>query len=454
MNSNIKVLLVYPNIWSEVFPLSVLTLSALLKQHDYEVRAFTALHYRRVNKPHGLMASEGVDDAVFTEFCNCVKEFQPDVIGLSVVEDAFPLACRLLDALQEFDGTVIMGGVFATFAPEKAIAHRRIDMICIGEGERPLLELCSRLQHDQSLRGIAGLWIRLADGTIEKTPPGEAIELDDLPTPDYSILDRQRFNGPMPLIPHRGCPYACTFCNSPSQSSLMDVTSGQRFFRKQSMSVLRRDLEVLITQYAGKLNQQGVYFCSDTLLAWSAREFDEFIELYADYKVPFVCHTTAETITADKIKKLVSVGLKLMNVGIQHGNEVFRREVLKRSTPNDELQMRFHIAADNGAVVSADFIMGFPLETPQLAQDTIDLSRRIRATARGCSLFVPYHGTALRALAVEKGYLQVDELAVWSPEQSQLDMPGFPRQAISRMMQEFDRTAPLLRQDWCHWPTA
>ena len=54
-----------------------------------------------------------------------------------------------------------------------------------------------------------------------------------------------------------------------------------------------------------------------------------------------------------------------------------------------------------------------------------------------CSLFVPYHSTALRELAIKNGYLRPDVLAVGSPEESQLDMPDFSKQAISQKMQAF-----------------
>lgn len=438
MNTKAKVLLVYPNIWSEIFPLSVMTLSAVLKQHGFEVRVFSAEHRRKANCPPLTVAIEGPDEKVFDEFRDTLSEFQPDVIAMSVVEDAFPLASRLLAVISDHRGVVIVGGVFATFAPEKCIAHPDVDAICIGEGESPLVELCERLHNNKPLQGIPGLWIKQGDGTIQKNPMGAPVVLDDLPTPDYSILDRQKFNGAVPLIAHRGCPYACTFCNSPAQARLMDDVSRSTYFRKQGMASLSRDLQVLTTQHASRINGNGLYFCSDTLLAWTAREFDEFIEIYSDYKIPFVCHSTPETITAFKMDKLVSVGLKLMNIGVQHGNEVFRRDVLKRRMPNRELKYRFDIASASGAMTSADFIMGFPLETPVLARDTIEFSREIKTTARGCSLFVPYHGTALRELAIRKGYLKPDVLAVWSPEVSQLEMPDFPKEDISRMMLEFN----------------
>ncbi len=437
MNSNTKVLLVYPNIWSDVFPLSILILSAVLKQQGFSVQVFSAVHRRRVNSPPNTVVAEGPNTEAFDEFRQIINSYQPDVIAMSVVEDAYPLASRLLDAIPAYSGVVIVGGVFATFAPEKVIAHPNVTAVCIGEGEKALVQLCECVAQHEPLQNIQNLWIKQRDGSIQKNPKGAPIDLDELPPPDYSVLENQKFQGPVPLMAHRGCPYPCTFCNSPAQARIFDESSKKPFFRKHSMESLQRDLQHLTQHHSSKLSQEGIYFCSDTLLAWSAREFDQFIELYSDYKIPFICHSTPETITADKMDKLVSVGLKLMNIGIQHGNEQFRSEVLKRKMPNKELIKRFDIAAGHGAYISADFIMGFPLETPELAWDSINFSHEIKASVKNCSVFVPYHGTELRELAVRRGYIKSDVLAVWSPEQSQLNMPQFPKEEITRLMREF-----------------
>jgi len=432
-----KVLLVYPNIWSDVFPLSIMTLSAVLKRQGAEVEVFSALQRRSVNAADFAASATGDEAALMSQFRQRLQQFQPDILAFSVVEDAYPIAIRLLESVPDYSGFILMGGVFPTFAPEMVIAHPAVKAICIGEGEQPFMQLCSNFAEGKLADDVPGLWVKRTDGSVRKNPKPELQNLDDLPAPDYSVLDRSHYHGPVPLIAHRGCPYPCTFCNSPAQAKLFQETSNKPFFRKHSIASLQRDLEVLTVAHADKLSNAGIYFCSDTLLAWSGREFDAFIELYSDYKIPFICHTTAETITEDRIKKLVSVGLKLMNVGVQHGNEQFRREVLKRSMPNQELIKRFEIASAQGAWISADFIMGFPLETPELARETIVFSRAIKARVKNCSVFVPYHGTELRRLAVQKGYLQADELAVWNPEQSQLNMPQFPKHEIARLMAEF-----------------
>jgi hypothetical protein len=102
------------------------------------------VHRRRVNSPGQHGWPEGAADQVDTEFLQHIARFEPHLLAFSVVEDAFPLARRLLSALRDYPGRVIVGGVFATFAPDKVIAHPAVDAVCIGEGEYPLSELCDR----------------------------------------------------------------------------------------------------------------------------------------------------------------------------------------------------------------------------------------------------------------------------------------------------------------------
>ena len=41
---------------------------------------------------------------------------------------------------------LIAGGVFPTFAPELVIKNEVVDIVCIGEGENALLDLCEANQ--------------------------------------------------------------------------------------------------------------------------------------------------------------------------------------------------------------------------------------------------------------------------------------------------------------------
>jgi anaerobic magnesium-protoporphyrin IX monomethyl ester cyclase len=95
---------------------------------------------------------------------NKVEIFQPDLIALSTTEDMWLLGTHLLEEVEELISRhripVIAGGVFPTFVPEIVINHRLVDMLCIGEGENTMIDLCERLDKGQFYSDVTNLWIK------------------------------------------------------------------------------------------------------------------------------------------------------------------------------------------------------------------------------------------------------------------------------------------------------
>ena len=52
-------------------------------------------------------------------------------------------------------------------------------------------------------------------------------------------------------------------------------------------------------------NVEYIYFWADTFLAWSQTEFNEFCEMYQDFKLPFWIQTRPETLNEEKVKKRI-----------------------------------------------------------------------------------------------------------------------------------------------------
>jgi radical SAM superfamily enzyme YgiQ (UPF0313 family) len=72
---------------------------------------------------------------------------------------------------------LVAGGMEATFRPELMFELGPFDRVVLGEGERPLLELVSRLRAGQPRGAIPGTAERLANGNIVKFPQ---LALDNL----------------------------------------------------------------------------------------------------------------------------------------------------------------------------------------------------------------------------------------------------------------------------------
>lgn len=476
-----RVLFVYPNLYMmNMMPPAIAVFSALLKQKGIEVALFDTTYYPW-DHAEMVVAGQGVgrfemssdkrkeltlqvrpfnleergitpkQTDMVDDFKNLVDTFRPDLIAMSCVEDTFPQGVYLLDQIRDRNIPTLVGGVFTTFAPHIAIAEESIDMICVGEGEGALVQLCERMAQGKDYSDVKNLWVKDSEGKIRKNLQGPLVDMDTLPVMDFEIFEENRIYRPMagkvyrmiPVETHRGCPYTCTYCNSPSQVTLHRDNNVGKFFRKRSMEKVREELASLINRWKAEY----VYFPADTFLAWTDEEFHRFIRMYEEFKLPFWMQTRPETVTEEKVDLLKSVNCHRVSIGIEHGNEKFRREVVDRRISNDELIDRTNLLGRK-IPVSVNNITGFPLETRDLAFDTIRLNQRLEVDTMNCYTFMPYHGTPLRKVAIDRGYLEPNAVTCSLTAGSILDMPQYPSSEIRKVVRVFSLYARLPESEW------
>ena len=382
--------------------------------------------------------------------------------GCEILHQDF-LAMDLLNSIPQKDRNykTLFGGVFATFAADKLIENEQVDYVCRGEGEDAVVEMCKKLCNGDRIDNVRNFTIR-ANGQIYKNPLRPAVDLDNVPIPDWDLFEPGSIYRPMQgkiwravgIETQRGCPYTCTYCNSPS-NNVIYKDDGQRIFhRKKSIARVKEELDFLVKKY----NPELIYMVVDTFLAMSNKEFDEFKELYMDYKIPFWMNTRAETITEYRAASLEEMNMLRMNIGIEHGNFEYRKKYLKRNV-SDELQIRaFEIVADKKYTSCANSIIGMPDETRELIFDTIKFIRKLpkNVDATGAFIFAPYHGTPLRELAIKKGYLKDHEIASVSntAHHSMLTMPTISKKEISGLLRTYSLYIKFPESRWNEIKTA
>ena len=90
------------------------------------------------------------------------------------------------------------------------------DIVCVGEGEGPVTDLCNALEKKRSYDKVPNLWVKKG-GRIVKNPPRKLIyPLDSLPFPDFGLFDFSKLIATQTktavVIISRGCPYRCGYC--------------------------------------------------------------------------------------------------------------------------------------------------------------------------------------------------------------------------------------------------
>ncbi|PWB52457.1 MAG: radical SAM protein [Candidatus Methanoperedenaceae archaeon] len=456
MSNKFKILLVYPNLQMiNLLPSNISILAACLKQKGFDVELFDTTFYKIEEKsvdekrveilqlrPFNL-SRYGIqykDTDVYDDFRKKVESYKPDLIAPTIVDDTLDLTINLLKTIHDLEIPVCAGGVHTIFAPESSLSHDEIDYVCWGEGEEALPELCQHLKEGASVEKIQNIWSK-SNGKILRKGMRGLVDLDKLPYNDFSLFEEKRFFRPMqgkvyrmvPVEIDRGCPYSCKFCAAPYLRKLYKKETGCNYYRMKSPDRVINEIK----HYIDKYNAEYIYFNSETFLAMSEEKFDYFAREYiSEIHIPFWCQSRVETISDFKISRLAQMGCDRISIGLEHGNEEFRKKILNKTFTNVQAIDAFKTIRKYSIPITVNNMIGFPDETREMVFDTINLNRELYADSINAYIFVPYHGTELREIALKKGYLKKDT-RTHSLINPTLDMPQLSRKSIEGLLRTF-----------------
>ncbi|MBI4707950.1 MAG: radical SAM protein [Candidatus Omnitrophica bacterium] len=464
--NELRILMVYPNLAMMLVPsIAIGLFTKILKREGYALDLFDTTHYvsdensspqNRVKYLQARNFKEKEDLGVkiktdlLGDFRKKVLEFQPDLLLMSVVEDAFLQAVKMLEVIQDLQIPHLMGGVFPTASAQRCMDFSVIRAVGLGEGENTVVEFAEAIRLNKSLEDVSGIWFKDSQGNIHKNHQAPLVNLD-MCRPDFSLFEEARFFRPMggrifktiPVETYRGCPYACSYCNSPMQKNFASKYGLGNFLRRKSMQALHSEISELKEIFSPEF----FYFIDDSFLARPQEEINEFCEMYSKFKLPFWFNTRPENCTLENMQQVKDAGCYRISFGIECGNEEFRKKILNRNVSNAYLIDKFKLIAESGISFSINLIIGFPGETRALVMDTVEFVRSIYGyDTLTVSMFTPYHGTVLRDVAIKNGWLDNGSITKHTTAQSMLNMsaPYLSVDELDGLM----RVLPL----YCYFP--
>ncbi|HPQ19735.1 MAG TPA: radical SAM protein [bacterium] len=442
-----KVLFLYPNLNSYgLTPIGISITSALLKKYGHQTDLFDttfidckdffapktdAVYTKKMEQ---LMFFKPVDlrkvgvckekKDVVEEFRKKVNAFKPDIIAFSFwscqltgEEEGmmYERGKKLLEVANiNYETTgihIIAGGIQPSLEPEKVLDDGVTDIVCIGEGELAYLELAEFLKEKKDIYSIKNLWIK-QDNKIYKNSLRPLIEnLDDLPFADFDLFDDKSFYRPyhgkivrgIDYEFTRGCINQCYYCVGPQLRKLYD---DKKFRREKSIKRIIEEISYLKNKY--KLD---IIRYQDELFL--GMEINKLKQLAKEYRtkvnLPFIIETSVNSLNPDTIECLKTMGCLSVSVGIEHGNEKFREQVLNKFYSNSQAIEAFRLLKKNGISVHAYAMLGFPDETRKLAFDTINLLKYLKVSTYQVSIFQPFYGTELRKICLKKGLINEND---------------------------------------------
>ena len=341
-----------------------------------------------------------VNEYALSEILSVLGEFEPDVVGISVLTPSADVVCELARAIRAVNSSVkiVMGNMHASLFAEELLLGGYADIIVHREGEVTVLELVHILEKCGSLHGVAGISFKEGDEVIHNPLRPHIEDLDSLPYPAWDLMPLDKYNTDprtviktgcveQQILASRGCPNQCTFCSSRTEKSL-----GSKY-RMRSPSKVVDEMLYMHDRYGSKVfsfmdlafplvKQHAIELCKEIIGRRGKRE------------ILWSTECRVKPLDKETLEYMKESGCCRVNFGIESGSIDILKS-LKKNFTVDDVRVATRMAKEVGLEVDGMFMIGLPGETESAIRQTISLAISIDVRYAIFNIFVPYPGCEL-----------------------------------------------------------
>ncbi len=339
------------------------------------------------------------------EYIGSILDQKPDMAAFSLFSHQFGLVRKLAQYTKEAGKIyTIAGGVHPTVAPEETLNDENIDMVCIGEGEEALVELCDKMDQGKDYRNVESIWVKDNGNIIRNNIRPLNDNLESRPFPDRSIFNFKKLSdarlGMLTALAGRGCPYGCTYCCNHQYRKL--YPNPNKYVRFRDPEAVIREINTVKREYP---YLEYVNFLDDTFCL-NKNWLREFLPRFKkEVNMPFHGNSHVNVLSEDIIKLLGDSGCEYLAMGIESGNEDIRKNVLNRHMSNKQIKEAFTLGRKYGIKITSYIMVGVPFEKIENTLESVKLNATVMCHKAHVSIFQPYPHTRLYEICKENGFL-------------------------------------------------
>lgn len=348
------------------------------------------------------------------DLVNTFRALRPSVIGITVYTDCLYDVKLIIEALRKEskEVTICLGGAHVEVYPVETLRLFPIDCIIRGDGEYSFRELCRSIRDKRDWKDIGGIgYIRNGEAVLNK--PWQIDSLDELPFPmrDLSSMHRvgsavARGESITSICSSRGCPFPCTFCNSP--------------YKKYRLRSVENVIAEIIDCYE-RYKIKEFFFYDDLFNLTKERLLEVCNAIsHLPFSVKWSFRGRINTMDEEVIQRCKDAGCNRIHFGVESGTDRIQK-ILKKFLNLDDVKKIFDICHRNGIETVANFMIGAPTETLEEIKETLRFARSLNPTFAELHVLVPYPYTEIYKNMLNKGMLTKD---VWM-EYVENPSPGF-----------------------------
>jgi radical SAM superfamily enzyme YgiQ (UPF0313 family) len=304
-----------------------------------------------------------------------LSTFEPDLVGirsLSIARETF-CACAIKVRKMHPDLPIIAGGPYPSASYQEVLTSEWADLVVIGEGELSFVELIAYLRNKGKLPETLDGTAVLKNGKPLLNNARAPIQvLDTLPFPDYQYLDLEAYRGIKNhclgdssrtafITASRGCPFRCFYCHQ---------LFGSRLRRRSPANI--------IAEMREHIDSRGIteFVFTDDLFNVPLAEAKQVLRAIINDLPPvhlnFPNGMRADQLDLEFLDLLERAGT--VEVALAVESAVPRLQIMMGKNLNVEKAVPFIHEASKRFITRLFFIIGFPTETVEEAQSTIDLA--------------------------------------------------------------------------------
>lgn len=341
-----------------------------------------------------------IEDLNMDQTLNAAREKQPDVVFMETTTPSIEADYQALKKIKEAtQSKIIVGGPHATYFHKEVLTEcQAIDVVIRHEFDTKIARVVSHLDSLDRVPGITyrnnGQIIDNGDGEFEKN-------LDQVPFPDRETIpwhwyteawySRKPF---MNMMTSRGCPYHCAFCLWPQTM----YGHKQRF---RSIDNVMSEIHHMVDRYGTKeINIDDGTFTTNKkrVLEFCRRIQKERV------KIIWTCNGRVDNLDDEMLSEMKKSGCKMIRLGIESGSQEVLDKIKKKLTIK-QIEEGVRLVKKHGIQALGGFMFGFPYDSRQSVEQTIELAKRLSPDQVQFSISMCYPGTSLYEYARKNNLL-------------------------------------------------
>ena len=296
-----------------------------------------------------------------------LKEKKFDIIGFSITHQTLENDIYFMHACKKFSpsSTLVIGGDEATFNYVKVMDIAPIDYTVLGEGEKPMAEMCMKIKNGiTDFTDIPGL-IYKSDSDYKKTGeksceykrtgPNYAMDhkmfSETTVSMDWKVIPYERYwdqiesfyekpnlneTRTVRIFTTNYCPFDCLFCSS---TNFLNAAGGSENKKRANVAGLTPEqIMILLNEVLESHPKTRNIFINDDDFVLQAVRVQKFCDLVCEAKeknilpnyLTFMCLSRIDDIEEDTLAKMKVANFKMIGYGVENFSQNMLDDLNKR----------------------------------------------------------------------------------------------------------------------------